>query len=194
MRTFTLLAAMLAVLGAPAVAKAQASGQARAVHASTIGPLGTMTTVTLTDTGTLSAGGDARDASDGSGSVAGLLSGNAFHASTVGSSETVASEASLGDLALSVAGNTVSAGFVMARALAGGRVGTAGAISIHGLSINGLPVTITGAKNQTISIPGGRIVINEQQSTGNSTVVNAIHVVVPGVADVVVASASAGIQ
>ena len=63
-----------------------------------------------------------------------------------------------------------------------------------GLSINGLPVTITGQKNQTISIPGGQIVINEQQSSGNSTVVNAIHVVVNGIADVIVASAVASIQ
>jgi len=176
------------------VAGAQASGQARAVHASITESLGTITTVTLTDTGTLSAGGDARDASQSNGSISGLLSGNALHASTVGSSETVASEASLGDLALSVAGNTLTAGFVMARALAGTKVGTAGAISIHGLSINGLPIAITGDKNQTISIPGGQIVINEQQSTGNSTVVNAIHVVVNGIADVVVASAAAGLQ
>jgi hypothetical protein len=193
MRMFSFLAAMLAVLGAPAVARAQASGQARAVHASMTDSSGT-TTVTLTDTGTLSAGGDARNASQTDGSISGLMSGNALHASTVGSSDTVASEASLGDLALSVGGNTVSAGFVMARAIAGGRVGTAGAISIHGLSINGSAVTITGAKNQAISIPGGHVVINEQQTTGNSTVVNAIHIVMPGTADVIVASASAGIQ
>ena len=154
---------MLAVLCAPAVARAQASGQARAVHASMTDSSGTMTTVTLTDTGTLSAGGDARDASQTDGSISGLLSGNALHASTVGSSDTVASEASLGDLALSVGGNTVSAGFVMARALAGGRVGTAGAISIHGLSINGSPITITGAKNQAISIPGGHVVITNSR-------------------------------
>ena len=192
MRRFTVLAVMFAVLGAPCVVRAQASGQARAVHASITGSSGT-TTVTLADTGTLSAGGDARDASQSDGSISGLLSGNAFHASTIGSSDTVASEASLGDLALSVAGNTVSAGFVMARALVGARDGSAGAISIHGLAINGLPVTITGAKNQTISIPGGHIIINQQQTTGNTTVVNAIHVVVDGVADVVVASAAAGL-
>ena len=193
MKMLAFLLAISAVLGAPAVVNAQASGQARAVHASMIGLSGT-TTVTLSDTGTLSAAGDARDASQSDGSISGLLSGNAFHASTVGSSERVASEASLGDLTLSVAGNTVSAGFVMARALAGGKTGTAGAISIHGLLINGIPITITGATNQTISIPGGQIVINEQQSTDNSTVVNAIHVVVDGIADVVVASAAAGLQ
>lgn len=193
MKTFTLLAAILATLAAPTLARAQATGQARAVHASITGPLGT-TTTTLTDTGTLSGAGDARNASQSTGSVPGLLSGNTFHAATIGSGGTAASEASLGDLAISVAGSTIGAGFVMARALATSDFGSAGAVSIHGLSVNGLPVTITGEKNQAISIPGGQIVINEQQSSGNSRVVNAIHVVVNGIADVVVASAVASIQ
>jgi hypothetical protein len=193
MKTFTLLAAILATLAAPTLATAQATGQARAVHASITGPLGT-TTSTLTDTGTLNGAGDARNASQSSGSVPGLLSGNTLHAVTIGSGGTVASEASLGDLAISVAGSTIGAGFVMARALATNDAGSAGAVSINGLSINGLPVTITGETNQTISIPGGQIVINEQQSSGNSTIVNAIHVVVNGIADVVVASAAASIQ
>lgn len=193
MKTVMLLAAVFAILLSPAAAAAQANGQARAVHATVHGLLGSQTT-TLADTGTLSTAGDARAASEGAGSVPGLLSGNTLHAATVGSSDTVTSEASLGDLNLSVGGTTVGAGFVMARAIAGQDIGTAGAVNIHGLSINGLPVAITGEKNQTISIPGGQVVVNEQQQIGNKTVVNAIHVVVSGVADVVVASASAGVQ
>ena len=47
--------------------------------------------------------------------------------------------------------------------------------------------------NQTVSIPGGQVVINEQQILSDGTlVVNALHATVSGVADVVVASAAAG--
>jgi hypothetical protein len=177
----------------PALASAQASGHGRAVQASVTSLLGAINT-SLADTGTLSGAGDARDSSQGVGTIAGLLSGNTLHASTIGSGDTVASEASIGDLALSVAGNTVGAGFVMARALAATGVGSAAAVSISGLSINGVAVAVTGEKNQTLAIPGGRIVINEQQTNGNGTTVNALHIVVDGVADVVVASAAAQVE
>ena len=65
---------------------------------------------------------------------------------------------------------------------------------IGNLSVNGVPVALTGSPNQTIAIPGGRLVINEQQTSSASTTVHALHATVFGVADVVVASATAGIQ
>jgi hypothetical protein len=54
---------------------------------------------------------------------------------------------------------------------------------------------VTSGPNQTIAIPGGQVVINEQtiDSTGTITV-NALHVTVTGVADVVTATAIAGIS
>jgi hypothetical protein len=106
----------------------------------------------------------------------------------------VASEASLADLALTVAGNTIGADFVMARALAVVGAADVGTVNISGLSINGLPVPVTGAPNQTVGIPGGLVVINEQQNSATGTVVNALHVIVQGVADVVIGSAAAGVQ
>src|SRR5947208_2675723 len=52
---------------------------------------------------------------------------------------------------------------------------------------------ITGTVNQTVAIPGGQVVINEQQVLSDGTlVVNALHATVSGVADAVVASATAG--
>ena len=63
-----------------------------------------------------------------------------------------------------------------------------------GLSINGLLIDVTGLPNQTVGIPGGQIVINEQQRSLGRTVVNALHVVVTGVADVTIGSATAGVQ
>jgi hypothetical protein len=157
-----------------------------------IGSFGTTTTV-LADTGTLGDSGDARHASLLTGTVPSLLTGDTLHATTIGGSTQVSSEASLADLALTVAGTTVGADFVMSRARA--VWGAAGAdVSISGLSINGLLVAVTGDPNQTIDIVGGRVVINEQQPSPTSIGVSALHVIVDGVADVVVASASAGIQ
>src|SRR5216683_2058045 len=66
--------------------------------------------------------------------------------------------------------------------------------TMDNLLVNATPIAITGAPNQVVGIPGGQIIINEQtiSSTGTA-VVNALHVTVAGVADVVIASATAGI-
>jgi hypothetical protein len=191
-KTFTVIAAIVVIIGTPAAAVAQGSGQARAIQASISGPTGSLTTA-LADTGTLSGAGDARDASQGIGTIEGLISGNTLHASTVGSPDTVASEASIADVALSVGDNTIGAAFVMARALAASKTGTAGAVSISGLTINGVAIAITGEKNQTVSLAGGHMLVNEQQTTDTGTSINALHIIVGGV-DIVVASATARIQ
>jgi hypothetical protein len=163
------------------------SGQARAVQVTVASPFG-ITTSILADTGTLSGPTDARNASQLTGAIGSLLSAEALHATSIGSPDQVASEASMAGLALSIAGNTISAGFVQARAFAGAngfRTAT-----IDGLTINGLPIDVTGEPNQTISFLGGSIVINEQQPG----VVNALHIAINGVADVVIASARANAQ
>lgn len=169
------------------------TGKARAVKATVFSLLGG-TTIVLADTGALGGTSDALQASAPTGNVPSLLTGEALHATTIGWPDQVASEASLAALTLRVAGTTIGADSVMARALAvlGGAGG--GASDIANLSINGVPIPITGAANQTIYIPGGRVVINEQQALPTATVVNALHVVVSGVADVVIASATAGIH
>jgi hypothetical protein len=110
-------------------------------------------------------------------------------------SNQVDSAASLANLGLSLAGISISADSVVA--MASQVLGGAGAGSsyIDNLVINGVTVPVTGAPNQIISIPGGQVVLNEQtiSSTG-SAVVNAIHITVNGVADVVVASATAAVS
>jgi hypothetical protein len=98
-------------------------------------------------------------------------------------------------LGLTVAGISITADSVVAEASQVLGAAGNGSSYINNLAINGLPVTVTGAPNQTVQIPGGQLVINEQTiSATGSAVVNAIHVVVNGVADVVIASASAGIS
>ena len=185
---------LVSLLAWPGTSEAQTvTGQASAVQATVFNALGLGTRTALSETVTLSGTRDAREASLVTGSVPSLLTGEALHAVTIGWPDQVASEASLGNLAMTVAGTGISADFVMARALSVlGSAGT-GRTNIAGLSINGIPIVPTGSPNQTIAIPGGRVVINEQVSSAGATVVNALHVVVDGVVDVVIASAKSGI-
>jgi hypothetical protein len=183
----------LLTLGSAISHAASVSGQARAIQTSVVGLSG-ITTTTLADTGTLGGANDARRASAPTGRVPSVVSGNTLHAITIGWPDHVKSEASLAGLTVTVGGNTIGAGFVMARASAVQGFAAAGTVSIDGLSINGVPIWVTGSPNQTIGIPGGQVVINEQQTSPTNTVVNGLHIAVTGVADVVVASASAGVQ
>ena len=169
------------------------TGTARAVQATVFSLFGGTTTV-LADTGALGGPSTALHASALTGNVPSLLTGETLHATTIGWSDQVASEASLGRLALTVAGTTIGADVVMARALAVLGGAGFGISNIANLSINGAPIPVSGAPNQTILIPGGRVVINEQQTSPASTIVNALHVIVTGVADVVIGSATAGIH
>ena len=193
-KLFMLAGVLVSLLAWPGTSEAQTvTGQASAVRATVFKALGLGTTTALSETVTLSGTPDAREASLVTGSVPSLLTGEALHAVTIGWPDQVASEASLGSLAMTVAGTGISADFVMARALSVlGSAGT-GRTNIDGLSINGIPIVPTGSPNQTIAIPGGRVVINEQVSSAGATVVNGLHVVVDGVVDVVIASAKSGI-
>jgi hypothetical protein len=164
------------------------TGQARAVQANALG------TIVLADTGTLGGTSDARDATLDFGLVPSVLSAEVLRAVTIGWPDQVASETSLANLSMAVGGTGISADLVMARALAVlGQPSIASSI-IANLSVNGIPVAVTGMPNQRVPIPGGQVVINEQTvSLSGSTTVSAIHATVLGVADVVIASATAGI-
>jgi len=189
-RRWGVVVAIVTLAGWPTAGAAQtAIGHARAVQTTVLG-----STTVLSDTGALSGSDDALQASQVTGAVPSVLTAEALHATTIGGPDQAASEASLAALRLTVAGYGISAGFVMARAAAILGGGSAGDIAIDGLSINGAPITVTGQPNQMIPLLGGRVVINEQQPMFPSGMaVNALHVVIDGVADVVVASATAGI-
>ena len=177
------------LLASPELGLAQTvAGEAQAVQATVFG-----TTTVLAGTGTLSGSSDALQAPSIVGSVPSLLSGDSLHATALGDTSEVASEASLGSLGLSLAGNAISADFVMARAFDVAGIGATGQLSIDGLSINGVPVSVTGAANQTVPIFGGTLIINEQQIGSAGALVNALHIIVNGVGDVIIASATAGI-
>src|SRR6266403_4686568 len=164
------------------------TGDAAAVRATLFGALGLLTTTTaLADTGTLSGVNDARDASMDTGTVPSVLTGEVLSAGTISWPDEVDSAVSLANLNMNVAGVGITADSVVAQASqVAGAAGT-GSTTIDNLLVNGTP-------NQIVGIPGGQIVINEQSISSTGTaVVNAIHVTVTGVADVVIASATAGI-
>jgi len=190
-----LAGALVSLLACPGPSEAQTvTGQASAVQATVLGVLGVGTTTVLSDTGTLGGTSDAREASLVTGTVPSLLTGEALHATTIGWPDQVASEASLGSLAMTVAGTGISADFVMARALSVlGSAGT-GLTNIAGLTIGGVPVFPTGAPNQTLSLGVLSVVLNEQIPSAGGIIVNALHVkTLDGLTDVVIGSAKAAI-
>ncbi len=168
------------------------SGRATVVQATVLG-----VSTKLVDAGPLPSSGGAMEASLLNASVPGLLTAEVLHATTVGQGSSSQSEASVAELALSVGGNSISAGFLEARATAmctDAGATASGSSAIARLSVNGQTIAVSGAPNQTVSLPNGRVIINEQTSadTGDITV-NALHVIVDGVADVVISSAHADI-
>lgn len=165
------------------------TGRAQVVKSTVLG----VTTV-LADTGALTGTTDARDAALITGSIPSVLNGEVLHAVTIGWPDQVASEASLADVGLTVGGTRISADFLMARAFSSSTASDVGSSTIGNLRINGMPVWVSGSPNQRIWIPGGHVVLNEQTVSAAGTTVNALHATVLGVADVVVASATAGIQ
>jgi hypothetical protein len=178
----------------PTTTTSTVMGQATAAQVVVLGLLGTATSTSLASTG-ISATNAENDVGQVTGSIPSLLGAEVLNAASYSYSDEVDSAASLANLGLTVAGIAITADSVVAEAtqVLGG-AGSGGSY-ITNLAINGVPVTMSGVPNQTIAIPGGQLVINEQtiSSTG-STVVNAIHLTINGVADVVIASATAAIS
>jgi len=186
------------ILTAAQMASAQSanpsfSGQAVGVKATVL----SLPAIDLSDTGPLPSSGGANQASLLSASVPGVLSAEVLHASTIGQGDRSRSEASLANLNLTVGGNSISAGFLMANATAvcsKGGASVTGSSQIVGLVINGQTIAVSAAPNQTVTLPNGEVVLNEQQAAPGSITVNALHVMVNGVADVIVSSAHADIS
>ena len=181
------------LLAWPAAAQT-VTGQAAGVQATVFSLLGG-TTLGLANTGALSGPTDALRASQLAGNLPlAALTAEVPSATTIGYPDQVDSAASLANLALNIAGSTIGADLLTSRASAILNGGGAGSSSVSNLLLNGAPVPVSGAPNQTVSIPGGQMVINEQLTSPTGIVVNALHITVGGVADVVIASAVAGIQ
>jgi hypothetical protein len=182
------------------------SGRAFAAQATVLG----ITAGPVSDTGEASRNGDAREAavleypiSGVTDPTGGAVTAEVLHTAVIAHGNTSSAEASVASVTVKAAGQTITADFLMARASAkcnGGAATAAGSSEIVGLTVNGTPTTVGTAPNETVSLPGGgRLVINEQTTSSTASkskrgiTVNAIHLVVPGIADVIVASAHADI-
>ena len=138
------------------------------------------------------------------GGVLGLDAG-IVHASTVGQGNHSRAEASVADVRFTVSGNSIAAGFLMSRAEAicqAGNAAVSGSSEIARLVINGQEIVVSGARDQTIELPNGKIVINEQSESANGQrgdiTVTALHVTTNDLAgnplaDVVIARSHADI-
>lgn len=207
---------LVSLLAFPSASRAQTvTGQATAVQATVFSLLGTATSAlggtgllggtsvgqvgttntTLADTGTIGATNVEQDVGQVTGSVASLLGADVLSSSTYSYSNEVDSESSLGDLNLTVAGVSITASSVEAEASQVLGAAGKGTAFVDELAVNGVPIWVSGDPNQTVAIPGGQLIINEQTvSSSGAAVVNALHITLTGVADVVVASARAGIS
>jgi hypothetical protein len=176
------------------------SGEATVVSATVLG-----IKTTISDTGPLPPSGGALQTSLLSISFPGLLTADVAHATTIGQGDGARSEASVADVRLTAGGNTIAASFLRSSAMAvctTGGPAVSGSSEIADLVINGQPFAVSGQPNQTITLPVGEVIINEQSrsvsgNTGSITV-NALHVIVPSVGlvpgvDVVVSSAHADV-
>lgn len=147
----------------------------------------------LVDTGTLTTPSEPLASGLPVGSIPGLLTAESLHATTMGWTDQVASQASLSNLAMTVAGTGISADFIQSRALAVSGAAPTGVASIEGLSIGGVPVSFGGAPNESISFAGLSVTLNEQIKSASGITVNALRVrSLDGSTDVVVGSAKAG--
>jgi hypothetical protein len=170
----------------------------------------------LADTGDVSPQGGALEASLLQYPVNGLpdatngaLTAEVLHASTVAQGNQSRTQATVASFNLNVAGQAISGEFLKAQAQAQcskGRASVSGSSEIVNLVINGgTPVVVSGEANQVVNLPGGGVVIiNEQTGTGATAdrgdiTVNALHIKIPGVpgtntdTDIIIASAHADI-
>jgi hypothetical protein len=113
------------------------------------------------------------------GGVVSLVAGT-LHSVVVGLDATDA-ESSLAAINLTVSGNGITADFLMARSTASCGPSVTGSLQAPNLVINGQPITVTGSPNQTVQLPNGTAIINEQTgsivgSTG-ALQLTALHVI-----------------
>jgi hypothetical protein len=137
-------------------------------------------------TGTLSISGGGAEAAllvgdipgSATGGVVSLAAGT-MHSSIVGL-DAARAEASMANVTLTISNNQITSDFIMARGTASCGPAVSGDSMLTNLVINGQAITVTGTPNQTVTLPNGTVVINQQTSSivGTSAAINvyALHV------------------
>ena len=153
-------------------------------NGATYGGEGTGAVVTVTATGTqiraasgsLSISGGMADAALSVGDIPGSATGgvvtlaaSALSSAVIGSGATTKAHAAMGAVGLTVSGNQISTDFLMARSNANCGPTVGGTSELVNLVINGQPITVTGAPNQTVALSNGSVIINQQAQTIGAT-------------------------
>jgi hypothetical protein len=146
---------------------------------------------TLVDTGDLPSAGGSRSAQATTLSVPDVATASSAVAHTGGVGGITQTYAQVSAFTATVDGIEIDATAIGSDAQAS--CGTAsGSTSITNLQVNGSCVTVSGAPNQTLTVGGVSIVINEQTTASGQFVVNALHVTGPS-GSVIVSSSAASV-
>ncbi len=132
--------------------------------------------------------------------VPSVLSADVAHATTIGQADRTDSEASLADVNLTAGSNAISASLVTSHATAkcgSGSPTASGSAQLSKLVVNGQPVSVS-VQNQTVPLLGGSLTLNEQTPDPAAPnhaglTVNALHVAISGVADVIISASHADV-
>lgn len=167
-------------------------GQGTAVTATVLG----INTV-LGDTGALPTKGGALENDLISVNIPLVLSGVVAHADAIGVGDHTEASATVTGLNVLCGGVLIKADLLQSRVYVAGSGGLApvatGSSQLVNLVIAGTPIVITGKPNQTIKLPVGKVVINEQSQSVGAITVSALHIVINGIADIKLARAFAGV-
>lgn len=177
-------------------------GQATALNAvifNTGGLVVTSNQTILAQTAVLPSNGGSVQASAVQANIPEVLTADVLTASTVGQGNSTVSEASVTNLNVTIDGNTISATSVHSTANASCGNVLSGKSVIENLVVNGTAITVTGATNQAIYLPGGGMIILNEQSAERkakpaSITVTGIHIILPKGSDIRIASAKADIK
>lgn len=177
-------------------------GQATGLNAivvNTENPIVTSFQTILAQTLPLGAAGGSSNVTHGVVNIAGVLTADSLTASINGQLNKTVAQSSATNVNLTIGGHTITASYLQSDASATCGTGTAGSSIITNLVIDGTPVTVTGAPNQTIFFPtGGVIVINKQSVSkkGGTTsiTVTALHVLLPYGDNINIATSQASIK
>ena len=167
-------------------------GEGTAVSATILG----VNTV-IGDTGALPSKGGALETDLATLNIPLVLSGTVAHADAVGVGDHTEASATVTALNLLCGGVLIKADLIQSRAYVSGFGGqtpvSTGSSQLVNLVVAGTPIVITGAPNQTIKLPVGKVVINERSQSIGAITVTALHVVINGIADIKLARSFAGV-
>jgi hypothetical protein len=203
-RTLPLAFLVSCLLVVPQRGQAQQSTYSGEALGASVDVLGAVNT-SISDTGPLPVGGGSLSAQLANLDLPGLLNLQVLSASTNGENNQTNSQASVVNVVLNAAGLNIQASVLTSNATAScssNNATVSGTSNIAALTVNGRSIKITGSPNQTIPLLLGSLVVNEQISsivnapnfTSADMLVNALHLKVNGLANVVISSSHAGVS